>query len=73
MSPAGSPGSWSWKIRNHGEEAARLGQLRGELVADDGTGTRTETTSYTGRHYVEVYVVKEGRLVATDHHDVVIQ
>lgn len=59
-----------WKVRNRGDEATRVGELRGELIPDDGTLRRTETTLYSGRHYVEVYVVKDGRVVATDHHEV---
>lgn len=59
-----------WKVRNTGPEAA--GQLRGELLKDAGSMSRTETTLYRGRHYVEVYVVKDGRVVAMDRHDVVI-
>jgi hypothetical protein len=61
-----------WKVRNRGDEATHLDQLRGELIKDDGSGVRTETTRYNGRHYVEVYVVKNGRVVATDHHEVTI-
>lgn len=59
-----------WKVRNTGPEAA--GNLRGGLIPDDGTMSRTETTLYRGRHYVEVYVVKNGLVVARDRHDVVI-
>jgi len=60
-----------WKVRNIGREAA--GQLRGELIKDNGSMTRTETTSYRGRHYVEVYVVKNGQVLAMDRHDVPIE
>jgi hypothetical protein len=35
--------------------------------------SRTETTQYRGRHYVEVYVVQDGRVLAMDRHDVVIE
>jgi hypothetical protein len=59
-----------WKVRNTGREAA--GQLRGELIKDTGSMSRTETTLYRGRHYVEVYVVKNGQVLAMDRHDVVI-
>lgn len=61
-----------WKVRNHGEEAARANGLRGELTKDNGKLSRTENTLYTGRHYVAAYVVKDGRIVASDRHDVVI-
>lgn len=59
-----------WKIRNTGPEAA--GQLRGELIKDTGAMSRTENTLYRGRHYVEVYVVKNCQVLAMDRHDVVI-
>jgi Second Messenger Oligonucleotide or Dinucleotide Synthetase domain/Adenylyl/Guanylyl and SMODS C-terminal sensor domain len=63
-----------WKVRNTGSEAAAVpGGLRGKLLPDDGTASRVETTSYRGRHYVEAYIVKDGRVVASDHHDVEIR
>jgi hypothetical protein len=63
-----------WKVLNTGPEAAAVpGGLRGKLLPDDGTASRTETTSYRGRHYVEAYIVKDGRVVASDHHDVEIR
>lgn len=62
-----------WKVRNRGPEAAALDQLRGEIIFDeDQSRTRKESTSWKGQHYVEVYIVKNGRVLATDHHDVVI-
>ncbi|SCD60802.1 hypothetical protein GA0115242_109918 [Streptomyces sp. SolWspMP-5a-2] len=62
-----------WKIRNRGPEAAALDQLRGEIIFDeDRSRIRKESTSWKGQHYVEVYIVKNGRVLATDHHDVVI-
>lgn len=63
-----------WKVRNTGPEAERVpGGLRGKLLDDDGSRRRTETTQYRGKHYVEAYVVKDGLVVATDHHDVDIE
>lgn len=62
-----------WKVRNHGAEAERAGDLRGELLRDEGQETRTETTKYVGRHYIEVYVVKGGRLLASDRQSVTIK
>lgn len=60
-----------WKVRNVGPEAAE--QLRGEIVEDDGSLSRIETTLYRGRHYVEVYVVKNNKVLAMDRHDVPIE
>jgi hypothetical protein len=63
-----------WKVRNTGPEAASVpGGLRGQLLPDDGSSTRTESTRYRGQHYVEAYIVKDGRVVASDHHDVVVK
>lgn len=57
-----------WKVRNTGDEAARVGQLRGEIVS--GYRTHKESTLYSGRHYVEVYIVKNRRVLASDRHRV---
>ncbi|MFI8388559.1 hypothetical protein [Streptomyces sp. NPDC085540] len=62
-----------WKVRNRGEEATDQGQLRGSIFFDaKRSRTHRESTSWKGRHYVEVYIVKDGQVLATDHHDVVI-
>lgn len=52
-----------WQITNTGKEAEMANCLRGgfynsELV--EGKRVRTETTLYTGHHYVEAYIVKNG-------------
>lgn len=62
-----------WKIRNRGPEASAHNQLRGEIKLD-GRRTRShnESTSWSGHHYVEVYIVKDGKVLATDRHDVII-
>lgn len=59
-----------WKVRNRGEEATRLGALRGELIPDRGGRRHTETTLYAGQHYVEVYVIDGDTVVASDRHEV---
>ncbi|MEU3322178.1 cyclic GMP-AMP synthase DncV-like nucleotidyltransferase [Streptomyces sp. NPDC006785] len=62
-----------WKVRNRVPEATAHGQLRGEITLDeDRSRSRKEETSWKGQHYVEAYIVKDGRVLATDHHDVVI-
>jgi hypothetical protein len=61
-----------WKVRNTGEEAIAANMIRGQIVRDHGTRRRTEPTAYRGSHYVEVYVVKNGVVVAQDHHPVII-
>lgn len=68
------PGDYEvwWKVRNRGGVAERAGQLRGKIVrqGNDGRNQHTEPTLYPGRHYVEAYVVKNGVVVASDHHEV---
>lgn len=63
-----------WKVRNYGPDAEADQGLRGQLLDDPGnTRVRTENTKYRGRHYVECYVAKDGHVLATDHHSVVIR
>lgn len=61
-----------WKVRNGGEEARADGGLRGEITRDDGSEQKTETTKYTGKHYVECYIVKNGQVVAKDRQVVIV-
>jgi hypothetical protein len=61
-----------WKARNSGEEAKRLGQLRGEIHPDEGRHERKESTLYTGHHWMECYIVKDGTCVARAHESVII-
>jgi hypothetical protein len=67
-----APYEMYWKVRNGGSEAAAAGELRGEIRKDEGQGVRVESTSYAGYHYVEVYVVKDGRVVAADRQGVIV-
>lgn len=58
-----------WKVRNFGEEASRADGLRGQLMkASDPRAWHRETTLYTGTHWIEAYVVKDGTVRATDRH-----
>lgn len=61
-----------WKVRNGGIEAHEAQQLRGEISLDQGAQEKTETTRYTGQHYVECYVVKNNAVVARDRQDVIV-
>lgn len=61
-----------WKVRNNGPEAISRNMIRGQIVKDGGGRSRTEPTSFRGNHYVEVYIIKNGVVVAKDHHRVVI-
>ncbi len=63
-----------WKVKNRGGEATERSALRGEISRDDNGASayKYESTSYTGSHYVEVYVIKDGVCVAKHRQDVVI-
>jgi hypothetical protein len=68
------PGDYEvwWKVRNRGAAAEKVGQLRGRIF-HHGSVNRNEhreSTRYSGVHYVEAYVVKNGVVVASDHHEV---
>jgi hypothetical protein len=60
-----------WKIRNTGAEAERAGSLRGEIIKTTGS-THTESTLYPGSHWVECYIVRDGRCVARARQPVIV-
>lgn len=62
-----------WKVRNTGHEALSADQLRGQIVRDGGSRSQWEKTSYIGRHYVEVYLVKDEVCVARDRQPVIVK
>ncbi|HNO77603.1 MAG TPA: nucleotidyltransferase [Phycisphaerae bacterium] len=51
-----------WQVVNTGEEARRRAQLRGTIFS--GERERNERTEYTGFHWIECFIVKDGVLVA---------
>lgn len=55
-----------WQVVNTGPEASTAGQLRGDFYDSDASAatTRWETTSYSGTHWVEAFIVKDGVCVA---------
>ncbi len=57
-----------WQVVNTGAEAENAGQLRGQIVpsktAGNGGLIQKESTSYTGVHWVECFIVKNGVCVA---------
>jgi len=61
-----------WKVKNKGEEAANIGQLRGEITIDEGEWSKDERTAYEGVHYVECYAVKDKQCIAKDRIEVPI-
>ena len=59
-----------WKVRNAGEEAARRKMFRGEIRK---LGEKiTESSSFHGDHWVEVWIVKDGVAIARDKQEVTI-
>jgi hypothetical protein len=60
------PYAVKWQIVNTGAEAFSAGQPRGDFYdTDEGyTRTRWESTAYSGTHWVEAFVIKDGRSVA---------
>lgn len=61
-----------WKVKNRGPEAERRRQQRGQIVADDGSRRRKESSDFVGNHYVECYIVKDGVCVARTREPVII-
>jgi hypothetical protein len=57
-----------WKVLNRGEKAEGRGQL---ITGEQGLEHR-ESTLYRRKHFIAVYVIKNGRVVASDHHEVLI-
>lgn len=55
-----------WQVVNTGVEATNAGQLRGGFYLSESSGShrRTEATSYTGMHWIEAFIVKNGFCVA---------
>lgn len=55
-----------WQVVNTGKEAELAGDLRGELIEDQGNGRRDEHTKYKGTHYVNCFVVSNHICIAKD-------
>jgi hypothetical protein len=60
------PYTVKWQVVNTGPEAARASQLRGDYYDSTSTGSdvRWESTSYSGVHWVEAFIIKDGICVA---------
>ena len=57
-----------WQVVNTGEEASNGGGLRGEIYKSKSYGvgglTQRESTLYEGTHWIQCYIVKQGKCVA---------
>lgn len=63
-SSLGRKANYYWKIRNFHDEARDDDNLRGEIVNDKSSLRHTETSRYTGTHYIDCYAVVAGEVVA---------
>ena len=61
-----------WKVRNVGVEAIRRNQIRGQINRTNRT-SQIENTSFSGPHFVECYIVKNGVCIARDRIEVPIE
>jgi len=61
-----------WKVTNRGEQAIKRDCLRGQIVDDQGSQERKESTNFKGSHLVECYIIKNNVVVARDIIDVPI-
>lgn len=64
QSSLGRSANYYWKIRNFHEDARENGDLRGEIVHDSSRLRHSETSKYTGTHYIDCYAVVGGEVVA---------
>lgn len=64
-----SPYKVEWQIVNTGVEAYNAGQLRGEFCLDG--NIHWESTSYKGTHFVQAFIIKEGKCVAKSRRKIV--
>ena len=61
-----------WKVLNRGGDTYTRDCVRGQIIQDEGSLQRKETTNFRGEHIVECYIVKNGVVVAKDRIDVPI-
>jgi hypothetical protein len=57
---------WTRMTLEAGREAVTAGQLRGEFYESDSgaSNVRWESTKYTGTHWIEAFIIKNGICVA---------
>lgn len=53
-----------WKVLNRGDAARKRNCIRGQIIKDDGSMQKKESTDFRGDHVVECYCVKGGVVVA---------
>lgn len=62
-----------WKVLNRGDAARERNCIRGQIIKDDGSMKKKESTDFRGNHFVECYCVKGGVVVAKNRIDVPIE
>lgn len=63
-----------WKVKNNGDEAMRLNDLRGEIFKSISTNDHhSEYSKFKGNHYVECYIIKNKVCVAIGRIEVPIE
>lgn len=67
-----APYTVKWKVTNRGEQAIKRDCLRGQIIDDQGSLERKESTNFKGSHFVECYIIKNNVVVARDIIDVPI-
>ncbi|WP_328701904.1 MULTISPECIES: nucleotide-binding domain-containing protein [Bacillus amyloliquefaciens group] len=62
---ASEPYEVYWKVKNRGDAAERVDQIRGEIFKGlyPEKTFHQESTSFSGNHYVECYIIKNGECV----------
>lgn len=62
-----------WKVRNDGTFAKKKNCIRGQLFLSKDKVINHETSNFSGNHYVECYIIKNGVCIAKDHIEVPIK
>lgn len=62
-----------WKVRNIGNEAIKRDCIRGQIQKSQNVDRKKEPAVFSGPHYVECYIIKNGKCVARDRIDVPIK
>ena len=56
-------GAVKWQVTNTGEEAMRICRRGGFEKPNAGKTSRREETAYTGKHYVQCFMIRKGACV----------
>ena len=64
-----------WKVKNNGYYAYQNNCIRGQIFKSKNINKNQndETSDFSGNHYVECYIIKNGVCIAKDHIDVNIK